>query len=77
MYNNQTTEQTTTKGITGSKLDRVQYLLIISTASTRPSKPVWKAWPFGYELMLWYDEYDNMGHEKLSLRVIVPSAVTV
>ena len=37
MYNNQTTEQTTTKGITGSKLDRVQYILII-TASTHPSE---------------------------------------
>ena len=63
MYNNQTTEQTTTKGITGSKLDRVQYILII-TASTCPSDPVREARPFGYELMMKYDEYNNMGHEK-------------
>ena len=61
MYNNQTTEQTTTKGITGSKLDRVQYLLII-TALTCPSDPVREARPFGYELMIRYDVYANMGH---------------
>ena len=54
----------------------MQYLLI-ATALTCPSKPVWEARPFGYAIMLKYDEYTNMGHEKLSLRVIVPSAVTV
>ena len=27
-------------------------------------KPVWEARPFGYELMMKYDAYTNMGHEK-------------